>query len=200
MSKTYNVELSEQGIKSLKDTLNKINKKLDNDGFNKFLMAKCKEELENIMYYEDVDGDQRGAEYIAGNHDKTGKDYVHLYNDSEIDIESQDTWLNDWGKNYYPEKLSLAELIEYGTGLVGAQSSKNTGDEWEYMANPKRKDGTLRSYEDGWEWNNESYPSSPTPTTGQEGRYIYFQLAEKVRANLDKWVEEYINELIGGSL
>lgn len=192
MTKTYTVELSEEGINSLKKALDKISKKLDNEDFNKFLMEKCKEELEDIMYYEDVDGDQRGAEYIAGNHDKMGKNYIHLYNNSEIDIASADTWLNDYGKEFYPDKLSLAELIEYGTGLVGAESSKHTGDEWEYMANPNR------NYQDGWEWNNESYPDSPSPTMGQEGRYIYFQLAERVRKNLNKWVEEYINKLLGG--
>jgi DNA-binding transcriptional ArsR family regulator len=102
--------------------------------------------------------------------------------------------LTDYGKEFYPDKLSLAELIEYGTGLVGAESSKHTGDEWEYMANPNR------DYKDGWEWNNESYSNFPTPTMGQEGRYIYYQLAEYVKEHLENWVDEYIGKLIGGNL
>lgn len=194
MAKTYEIELSEESITKLGNTLEKIGNKLDTDDFNKFLMSKCKEELENLMYYEDVDGDQRGAEYKAGNHEEMGKDYIELYNDSEIDIASQDTWLNDYGKTFYPDRLSLAELIEYGAGLIGSQSSKNTGDEWEYMANPNR------DYQEGWGWNNQSYSDFPSHTMGQEGRYIYFQLAEKVEDKLENWVSEYIEKLIGGSL
>ena len=194
MNKTYEIELSEEGIGRLQNALEKIGNKLDTNDFNKFLMEKCKKKLEDLMFYEDVDGDQRGDEYKAGNHDEMGKDYIYLYNNSEIDIASQDTWLNDYGKEFYPDKLSLAELIEYGTGLVGAESSKHTGDEWEYMANPNR------DYKDGWEWNNESYSNFPTPTMGQEGRYIYYQLAEYVKEHLESWVDEYIGKLIGGNL
>lgn len=194
MSKTYEITLSEQGIKSLASVLDKIGKELDSNDFNSFLMRKCRKELDDIMFYEDVESDQRGAEYLAGNHDEMGKDYIELYNDSEINIPSQDTWFNDWGKTFYPDNLSLAELIEYGAGIIGSQNSKNTGDEWEYMANPNR------NYEEGWEWDNSSYPDFPSHTLGQEGRYIYYQLAERVQAKLDGWVGEYIEKLIGGSL
>lgn len=194
MSKTYEVELSQQGMSNLSKTLEKIGKGLDNDDFNKFLMNKCRKELDDIMFYEDVESDQRGAEYLAGNHEEMGKNYIELYNDSEIDIDSQDTWLNDYGKQFYPDRLSLAELVEYGAGVVGAESSKNTGDEWSYMINP------YRDYDEGWEWNNQSYPDFPSHTLGQEGRYIYYQLAERVQSKLDGWVGEYISKLIGGSL
>ena len=194
MSKNFQIELSEDGFKDFAKKLDKIGKNLDSDDFNKFLMKKCRDMLEYIMHNEDVEGDQRGAEYIQGNHEETGKDYIRLFNDSEIDIDSQDTWLNDYGKSFYPSKLSLAELIEYGTGLIGAQNSKNTGEEWDYMVNPNR------DYSEGWEWNNQSYSNFPSITQGQAGKYIYFQLYEQVLEHIDEWVIEYFDKLLGGNV
>ena len=200
MSKNFEIELSEDGFKDFAKALDKIGKKLDSDDFNKFLMGKCRDTLEYIMHNENIEEVQRGGEYIEGNHEESGKNYIRLYNDSEIDIESQDTWLNDYGKMFYPSTLSLAQLIEYGAGLIGARSSKNTGDEWDYMVNENRNNGNLRSYEEGWEWNNQSYSNFPSVTQGQEGKYIYYQLYEEVLKHIDEWVSEYVERLIGGSV
>ena len=191
MTKTYNYELSVDSLEKLSKKLEEIEKSLSYDGLNKFLMDKCKARLEEILKETNVEGDQRASEYLAGNKTEIGKNYIELFNDSEIDIPSADTFFSEEWKKNYPEKLSLAELIEYGAGLVGYQSSRKTGDEWEYMANYGR------DYEKGWKWRNVSYPSFPSPTKGQEGRYIYYQLYQYVKDHADEWLEEYFNAILG---
>lgn len=194
MSKNYEIELSEESIKGFTKELDKIEKKITNDSLNKFLMDKCRDTLEYIMHNENVEGTQRGSEYIEGNHEEKGKGYIRLYNDSVIDIEGADTFLSEEAKETYPSRLSLAALMEYGTGLRGAESSKNTGDEWEYMVRPNR------DYREGWDWNNQSYSDFPSHTEGQEGKYIYFQLHEQVVEHIDEWMIEYFDKVLGGSL
>lgn len=188
MTKTYNYELSVDSLEKLSKKLEEIEKSLSYDGLNKFLMDKCKARLEEILKETNVDGDQRASEYLAGNKTEIGKNYIKLYNDSEIDIPSADTFFSEEWKKNYPERLSLAELIEYGTGLVGSQSSLNTGDEWEYMANYGR------NYEEGWEYNNNG---NKVHTMGQEGRYIYYQLYQYVKDHADEWLVEYFNTILG---
>lgn len=194
MNRVYEIELSEESLKKFSSTLEKIESKISGEDFSRFLLKKCNDLLSKIMERENIGEEQRVFDYLAGNKNNIGKDFVQLYNDSEIDIASQDTWFNDYGKQFYPSKLSLAELVEYGTGVIGSLYSKNTGDEWEYMANPNR------DYKKGWEWNNESYPSSENPTLGQAGKYIYFQLQEEVEKHIEEWVVEYIDSIIGGSV
>lgn len=188
---TYTIELSEEGIKNYIKTLEKIEKAFSSDDFHKYLLDKCRELLTLIIEKENVSEIERAGEYLEGCQDEIGKGYIYLYNDSTIDIPSSDTFFSDYAKQFYPIELSLAELVEYGTGLVGAESSKNTGDEWEYMANPKR------DYREGWEWKNGTHA---VHTMGQEGKYIYFQLKEEIEKNIDKWVNDYFINLIGGSL
>ena len=194
MNRVYEIELSEEGLKKFESTLNKVESKINGEEFSKFLLAKCKKVLDEILERENINEEQRVGDYLAGNKTEIGKDFVQLYNDSVIDIASQDTWLNDYGKDFYPSELSLAELVEYGTGLIGALYSRNTGNEWEYEANPNR------DYRKGWSWDNSSFPTSENPTLGQAGKYIYFQLQEEVIKHIEEWLIEYIDSLIGGSV
>lgn len=194
MNKTYEIELSEESLKKFSSTLSKIENKISGEDFSKFLLKKCNALLDEILQREDINEEQRAGDYLAGNKNEIGKDFVQLYNDSVIDVASADTWFNDYGKQFYDSTLSLAELVEYGTGVIGALYSRNIGDEWEYEMNPNR------DYSEGWVWDNSSFPTSESPTLGQAGKYIYFQLQEEAEKHLEEWVGEYIDELIGGSL
>lgn len=191
MSKKYEFELTEGNLEKYIDNLEKVEKALKSYEFRAFILNKCKSLLDTIMEYTDIASEQRADDYVAGNKTEIGKDYVYLYNDSTINIESADTWLNDYGKNFYPDELSLAELVEYGAGLVGSQNAKGIDGEWEYMVNPKR------DYEEGWNWNNKG---TIEHTQGQAGRYIYYELSEQVRKHLDEWVNEYLENAIGGNI
>lgn len=191
MSKKYEFELTEGNLEKYIDNLEKVEKALKSYEFRTFILNKCKGLLDTIMEYTDIASDQRADDYVAGNKTEIGKDYVYLYNDSTINIESADTWLNDYGKNFYPDELSLAALVEYGAGLVGSQNAKGIDGEWSYMLNPKR------DYEEGWNWNNKG---TIEHTQGQAGRYIYYELSEQVRKHLDEWVDEYLENAIGGNV
>ena len=203
MDTTYRIELSTESINKLISTTNKVKKALSSEEFNKFILGKCKEVLDLILEFENIASDEKATDYLEGNKTEITKNYVELYNDSEIDIPDADTFFSEYAKQFYPIKLSLAELVEYGTGLVGAQSSKGTGDEWEYMVNQNRNDpnymlyGRYASYDAGWEWKNGS---NREITRGQEGRYIYFQLKETVEEHLDEWVEEYLERILSENL
>lgn len=191
MNTTYRIELSTESINKLISTTNKVKKALSSEEFNKFILGKCKEVLDLILEFENIASDEKATDYLEGNKTEITKNYVELYNDSEIDIPDADTFFSEYAKQFYPIKLSLAELVEYGTGLVGAQSSKGTGDEWEYMVNKNR------DYSEGWEWKNGTHAEH---TMGQEGRYIYFQLKETVEEHLDEWVEEYLERILSENL
>ena len=191
MSKTYEFELTEENIKKYADNIESLKKVFPGEGLKKYILQQCEELLDQIMLERNVASDEKADAYVSGNKTEIGKDYVYLYNDSEIDVANADTWLNDYGKIFYPDKLSLAELVEYGTGLVGSENAIGIEDGWEYMQN------TNRNYQEGWEWNNNGQTEH---TQGQAGRYIYYELAEKIEENLDRWIEEYIDNAIGGNV
>ena len=183
--------LSSESLEKYIQTINKVKDAILNGGLDNYLKEKGETALDNIMKKEDVDSDQRASDYIAGNKVEIKPNEIVFINDSEIDIASQDTWFNDYGKEFYPEKLSLADLIEYGTGIIGSQSSKNTGKEWEYMMNPNR------DYKEGWEWNNNGVA---VHTEGQAGRYIYYGLTEEINAKLETWIEDFFKGITGGNV
>lgn len=181
------IEDLKQFAKKLEDLSNSItNGEADN-----FLTNKGQKALDEIMQMEDVNSDQRADDYKDGNKVQVSTSQIKFYNDSVIDIENADTWINDYGKTFYPSELSLAELIEYGAGEVGAKTANSKANNWEYMVNPNR------DYAYGWEWNNGG---SIEHTYGQAGRYIYFQLQENIDNNLDKWVNEFITKKMGGKV
>lgn len=193
MSKNYDIELTENNLKKYIDKLKKVEQALKGEEFRKFILNKAKAILQEIMENNDISTDDENAgDYVNGNKTEIGKDYVYLFNDSVIDVKSLDTFFNEDTKANYPENLSLAALVEYGTGLVGAQSSKNTGKEWEYMANPNR------DYSQGWIWKGKN--GSIVRTMGKEGKYIYYELSEQVKEHLDEWVNEYLEKVLGGSV
>jgi hypothetical protein len=191
MNKNYDIELTEANLKKYANKLEKVEKALKGEEFRKFILSKAKTTLQEIMESNDISTDDENAgDYVNGNKTEIGKDYVYLFNDSVIDVKSLNTFFNEDTKANYPDTLSLAALIEYGTGLEGYQSSKNTGKEWEYMANPNR------DYSKGWVWKGAN--GQPIRTLGKEGKYIYYELSEKVEEQLDEWVKEYLEEVIGG--
>lgn len=193
MSKNYDIELTENNLKKYIDKLKKVEQALKGEEFRKFILNKAKAILQEIMENNDIStDDENTGDYVNGNKTEIGKDYVYLFNDSVIDVKNLDTFFNEDTKANYPENLSLAALVEYGTGLVGAQSSKNTGKEWEYMTNPNR------DYSKGWIWKGKN--GSIVRTMGKEGKYIYYELSEQVKEHLDEWVNEYLEKVLGGSV
>lgn len=184
-------ELSAEELKDIAQRLRDLSVSITNGEADRFLTEKGQNALDNIMRTENIDSDQRASDYKDGNKVQVSTDHIKFYNDSEIDIGNADTWINDYGKQFYPETLSLADLIEYGAGQVGANNANPKANNWEYMANPNR------DYDEGWKWNNQG---TIEHTFGQAGRYIYFQLGEEFNQHSKEWIDEFVEKKMGGKV
>lgn len=200
--KVYEVNLSVEDLKKVTKFNNKILKALAGMEFKQFLLEKCKKMRDEIMlqrdiaHIEDVNdsaNQEKVDAYISGNKEETGKDYIYLYNDSHLDVNQLSHFFNEeYRDTFYSNGISLAELVEYGAGLIGAETSLNTGDEWEYEANAKR------DYSEGWNYKSDN--DMPELTQGSEGKYIYYYLTKYVEDNIEDWAYEFLENKIGDVL
>lgn len=196
--KIYKVELTVGNLEKLINRYKDISRALSSNEFKQFLLEKCKKTRDEIMLEKDITSieqtNQGQAEvYASGNKEEIIGNTISLYNDSVIDITNSNTFFDEeYRDTHYSSELSLAELVEYGVGLVGANSSLGTGDEWEYMQNK------ARNYNKGWRYKgNMGYPEH---TMGTEGKYIYYNLANAIEKNIDNWVEEFLDNKLGSGL
>lgn len=200
--KVYTVELNQENLQKLIRKYNNVSKAISSMEFKQFLLDKCKLLRDEIMierdiaHIEDVNdsaNQEKVDAYTSGNKEEISGDTITLYNDSVIDIQSTNTFFStEYRDAFYPSELSLAELVEYGAGLVGADSSLNTGEEWEYAVN------SGRDYSQGWYYKSDN--GIPQSTQGSEGKYIYYYLTKAIEDNIEKWVEEFLDKKIGSGL
>lgn len=112
-AKKYEIDIYNlKQLDSLEKQFKKLRKALESEEFMRFISDKCMVELDKIIAKK-LNSEQPSTEYRSSNHSEIGKDYVKIYNDSMVDLSelSPETALN------YPEGLSLAQLIEFGTGI-----------------------------------------------------------------------------------
>jgi len=198
----YKVELTLDNISKLINEYNKVSKSLASMEFKEFLLKKCIKVRDQIMLDKDIAhienaNDSANQEkvdaYIAGNHEEINGNTISLYNDANLSVENLTHFFNEvYRDTQYSDGFSLAELVEYGVGLVGANSSLGTGDEWEYESNSKR------DYSEGWSYKGDN--GLPEHTSGSEGKYIYYYLAKEIEENIDDWVEEFLEKKMGSVL
>lgn len=113
MKKSYSINLFDlDGFKEFSKDLDNLVKALDSEEFMNFLANKCMEELKiitaNKLRTEDYSTDYRS------NHKKriSGKK-IRLSNNSMVDL----SHLSEETQSRYPNGLSLAKIIEFGTGI-----------------------------------------------------------------------------------
>lgn len=200
--KTYTVELNRENLQKLIQKYNNIAKAISSMEFKQFLLEKCKKARDEVMlerdiaHIEDVNdtaNQEKVDAYTSGNKEEINGDVITLYNDSVIDTGSSNTFFSEeYRDTHYPSELSLAELVEYGAGLVGADSSLGTGDEWEYTVN------NGRNYSEGWYYKSDN--GTPELTQGSEGKYIYYYLTKVIEDNIEDWINEFLSEKMGSVL
>lgn len=200
--KVYTVELNQENLQKIIKRYSEISKTLTSMEFKYFLLDKCKKARDEVMlerdiaHIEDVNdtaNQEKVDAYTSGNKEEISGNVITLYNDSIIDIGSTHTFFSEEYRDaFYPSELSLAELVEYGAGLVGADSSLDTGDEWEYMANAGR------DYSEGWYYKSDN--GIPELTQGSEGKYIYYYLTKAIEDNIEDWVDEFLSKKMGSVL
>lgn len=199
-NKVYKVELNEQNLNKLINKYNEISSTLNSSEFKEFLLDKCRVKRDEILEKSDVNnieypiwgnGDsanQEKAELYAASH-KTSIDgnVITLYNDAFMDNTDLTHFFNEENRDANYDGFSIAELVEFGAGIVGASSSKNTGEEWSY--------GSAK----GWVFKGDS-DDDKVFTRGSEGKYIYYTLAKEIEDNIENWVSEYLDKKVGSGL
>lgn len=175
------IEINISNSVELQNLPDKITKLLNSRKFFSFLEKKCKAEISKITN-QNISGitDNDIGKYAASNKTEIGSDYLDLYNDSMVDISN----LSEKTRMNYPEGLSLAKLVEYGTGVVGRGSAGNNfakEDNWKYDLNKHDTKGWY--YED----NGSIYW-----TKGMEGKLIYHKFRDVAEEKMRDWVEEFL--------
>lgn len=185
--KTYNISLSKTGLETLDKILGNISRLFSDKSFKEFLAKKCETELQDIcnaslgsLSNEDVD-----SEYMRNMHTEITDDYIMLYNDSLIDVNSKEMY-ESTKKNYIGGVLSLAKVVEFGVGIVGQNTphQEEIIGEWEYDVN--------NHGDAGWYYRDST--GNVVWTRGYEGKLIFYQLKERIIKNIPSWVSEYIEK------
>lgn len=150
--------------------------------FKEFIANKCKEELLDIGNYTLVTFDEHSVfdakvrEYEANHRRRMGPGYLEIYNDTTLNVDEM-FWVSDKTIMNYIMGISIAKIIEYGTGLKGTSQS-----DWQTNVN---------HYPHGWHYTNPDTWEG-TYTNGLEGRFIYLKLTDAIAKNFGDWYKEYM--------
>lgn len=174
--KKYEIDIfDEKQLKELQKVFGNVANALESEEFMDFIALKCMKELNSII---DANLRTEGyeTEYRDNNHYETNKDQIHIYNDSMVDLSNLES---ETAANY-PEGLSLAKIIEFGTGIEGSDSADY---DWKTEFNPER------DYSKGWVYEKNGQLHW---TKGQQGHFIYQKLLTATQQNMESWVMEYL--------
>lgn len=180
----YNV-WSPTDLKSLEEDLTNFAKLFSQKKFCDFLADKCMEELEDIQSFTDFPNEHsvfwgKVQEYIRNHKKEVRSNYVEIYNNTRLE-QGEMFWVSPSTLLNYPDGISIAKIIEYGTGIRGTSVP-----EWEADVNHHGASG--------WWYYDPDDEDTLTHTYGLEGRFIYLQLYDRVRANVRDWVFEYMEK------
>lgn len=186
MERYYNIDLfNPDSYDVFIENLRKLSDSLNTKEFMNFIADKCILELNRISN-ERLDGikeeDVTYAEVnkYRNNHKvDVGDDYVIISNDTMADL----SHLSDKTLANYPEGLSIAKVIEFGTGVWGED---NAEFDWITQMNPNR------NYDRGWYYERDG---SLHWSKGMGGKFIYNELLETVRKKFNEWLGEYIDKV-----
>jgi len=163
--------------------IDKIPKIFSSKPFKEFIADKCLNVLNDIQSYSlgDYDADNTDISRYQNNHKvEYGNDYLLIFNDTNLD-QGDMWWVSEETKEHYPDGISIAYIVEYGTGILGTSQ-----DDWQTDINGHGNKG--------WVYNNPN-TGRPTWTRGMEGRFIYQKLLDRVKKDFGKWVLEYMEDL-----
>lgn len=182
-----------QDLNEMLGELDLIKDLFANSEFKRFIAKKCLEELADICNYTLVTFDEHSVfdakvqEYEENHKYRIGSDYILIYNNTML-AQDEMWWVSPTTRENYPHGISIAKIIEYGTGIRG--TSQN---DWQTDVNGHGSAGWTYYNPDNWGSSNKV--ESLVHTTGLEGRFIYQKLADSVERKFDAWVGEYIERL-----
>lgn len=196
MSKLYTYNLSHDGVQSLIKSLNKIKSAMLGDDFIEYIGKLAYRELEEQTVKSlNTDLEDEYIHTYRSNH--TMKiDYneksITLSNETMVDLSSLN--LSEETRANYPNGLSLAKIVEFGTGPAGAESEASSqAEDWQYNVNQSEH---IKKYgSDKWAYVNQE--GQVVWTRGVEGSLIFYKTKQAVEQKIESWVSEYLDRKIG---
>lgn len=116
-SKKYEVDIFDvERIERLAQSFENIEKALDSEELMKYLSQQCMKELNRIIDQSSITEEYspKDDQYRSSNKCDVSKEEVRIYNDSMVDI----SHVSPQTATKYANGLSLAKLIEFGTGIM----------------------------------------------------------------------------------
>lgn len=165
----------------------KIKSALKSNDFKIFLEKKVKEMLTEITDQNLNTKEHLNYKGIYRNNHKVVVDVnrktITISNTTDIPVDS----LNVSVASNYPNGFDLAKAVEYGTGVVGANSAASAyagEDGWAYDINNHGDKGWTYIVNGTMVWTN-----------GVTGTLIFEKTKQKIEQEFDSWVMEYIEKL-----
>ena len=187
--KDITVELSKEGINTLKTYIISLQTAFKSKDFMEFIAEKAKKTLLQVQS-EKLITEDRGLE-----NEEYRRNHKYYVNENEIVLFNQTTIpqsaMGDDYKEFYPNGFDLAKAVEYGTGIIGATKTEAEGlekagsDGWQY-------DVRGHGYK-GWFYKDQA--GNKVWTNGYSGRLIYLTTKQRIEKNINSWVKEYIEKL-----
>lgn len=181
----YKVELSQYGINKAIKYLETLKSSFANRDFLEYLQKKSFQVLTEITN-QNLNSDeleQYTHTYRTSHQSKIELETIYLWNETMVDLDNLN--LSDETRQNYANGLSLAKIVEYGTGIVGANSEASKhANNWEYDVNGHGESGWFYQDQDG----------KLQFTRGIEGRLIFYKTKQEIEKRFTSWVNEYIKE------
>ena len=120
---------------------------------------------------------QKVEEYKNNNKTEIGADYILIFNDTMLTNDEM-FWVSEKTRTNYLDGISIAYLIEYGSGLLG-----DTQSDWET---------NVKGHKSSWSYKGPD--GFIYHTSGIEGRYVYESLLLTVKDKFEEWTLEFLDE------
>lgn len=179
----YEFDISkDRDFKELIESIERIEKAFDSKDFLEFLANKCLKAL-NVIMLDNLNGydehsvfESKLDEYRDNNKYEILDNGILIYNDTNMG-QNEMWWVSPKTRENYPDGISIAYIVEYGTGIKGTSQ-----DDWQTE---------VHAYPNGeWRFVNPD-TGFLKYSTGSEGRFIYQKLLEEIEREIGVWVDEY---------
>lgn len=169
------------GLKEVVDSFKNLRDCLNSEEMMNYVGDKCERTLYKVTNDNLTSVDDLEVSEYARNHQKQIEgNRIILSNNTMADLSnlSLETQAN------YPNGFSIAQAIEYGTGIVGASSAASSIAAeygWEYDVNQHGEKGWFY-VKDGQLWHSKGF----------EGRLIYYKTTKEIADNINEWLIKYL--------
>lgn len=179
----YEYDISKNSdFQALLQYFDDIEKAFTSKKFFEYLADKCMKELDRIMSENLVGYDEHSVFYgkldeYKNNNKLTFTDNGFIISNDTNMEQSEMWWVSPKTRDNYPDGISIAYIVEYGTGLKGTSQ-----DDWQV---------NVHNYgSNGWRFVDPDTGFLKV-STGSEGRFIYQKLRDRIEEMASIWIYYY---------